>query len=449
MSSTFETILERLAHYINNQETHTTLETALNEAVEKDKLAEDSNADACLLVLLKLARNMVANTFMDQCLAYEGATLVAIEHILRNRSLLHLGLPIIRMGVQTISNIVTANTNARAIVWKEWMFQEKRSEVFCELLTMNDDVVVMSTMVLILNSIKNAPGRCQMMVASEAGLKIVGIILDDLEHLHNDESSENFELGYSILGQLIDCAHFGDLYTSMGAVGASDGEMNARRVILLKVLDSKVHNEKEDRDIPRYIKEAERNLLSGLVRDLSKQAIQAIEQATREDGTIMMDNVTDVYTALDLVLQLTSTLVTREILGPFRECMVELDVMGAVIELLRCCETMEKPGFHYLKRDIVRLMGALCYNDRRMQDRVREAGGIPLILAQCKIDDANPYIREHAVLAIRNLLDDNRENQALISEMEPIQAVQTDDLSRMGLTARLENGKVKLSKSKK
>lgn len=57
-------------------------------------------------------------------------------------------------------------------------------------------------------------------------------------------------------------------------------------------------------------------------------------------------------------------------------------------------------------------------------------------------------LREHAVLAIRHMLQDNDENQTLIAEMEPLQAVQTDDLSDMGLTARLENGKVKLSKKK-
>lgn len=52
------------------------------------------------------------------------------------------------------------------------------------------------------------------------------------------------------------------------------------------------------------------------------------------------------------------------------------------------------------------------------------------------------------MLAIRHMLQGNDENQTLIAEMEPLQAVQTDDLSDMGLTARLENGKVKLSKKK-
>ena len=43
------------------------------------------------------------------------------------------------------------------------------------------------------------------------------------------------------------------------------------------------------------------------------------------------------------------------------------------VDLLTCCETMDQkkqPGFNYLKRDSVRLLGALCHEDRRMQDKV-------------------------------------------------------------------------------
>jgi len=47
-------------------------------------------------------------------------------------------------------------------------------------------------------------------------------------------------------------------------------------------------------------------------------------------------------------------------------------------------------GFNYLKRDLVRLLGILCYNNKAMQDRVRLCGGIPVVLNLCVIDDRNP-----------------------------------------------------------
>ncbi|KAH9066665.1 spinocerebellar ataxia type 10 protein domain-containing protein, partial [Lactarius vividus] len=71
-------------------------------------------------------------------------------------------------------------------------------------------------------------------------------------------------------------------------------------------------------------------------------------------------------------------------------------------------------GFSYLKRDLVRLLGILCYNNKAMQDRVRLCGGIPVVLNLCVIDDRNPYLREHALFAVRNLLHNNSENKAVV-----------------------------------
>jgi ataxin-10 len=71
-----------------------------------------------------------------------------------------------------------------------------------------------------------------------------------------------------------------------------------------------------------------------------------------------------------------------------------------------------------VKRDLVRLIGNLCYKNEPNQHLVREKEGIPAILSTCNIDDLNPFIRECAVFAIRNLCEGNIENQALISQLE-------------------------------
>lgn len=47
-------------------------------------------------------------------------------------------------------------------------------------------------------------------------------------------------------------------------------------------------------------------------------------------------------------------------------------------------------GFAYLKRDLVRLLGILCHETKAVQDRVREAGGIEVVMNMCVIDDRNP-----------------------------------------------------------
>ncbi|KAI9511595.1 spinocerebellar ataxia type 10 protein domain-containing protein [Russula earlei] len=77
-------------------------------------------------------------------------------------------------------------------------------------------------------------------------------------------------------------------------------------------------------------------------------------------------------------------------------------------------QTADTAGFPYLKRDLVRLLGILSHNCKAIQDRIRLRGGIPVVLNLCVVDDRNPYLREHALFALRNLLHDNPENQAVV-----------------------------------
>ena len=45
-------------------------------------------------------------------------------------------------------------------------------------------------------------------------------------------------------------------------------------------------------------------------------------------------------------------------------------------------------------------------------------------------------------------MEENDENQALLAELKPIEAVQTDELSQLGLTPELlESGKVRINKT--
>lgn len=82
--------------------------------------------------------------------------------------------------------------------------------------------------------------------------------------------------------------------------------------------------------------------------------------------------------------------------------------------------TADPKGFQYLKRDLVRLLGILVSDRREVQDRVRVCGGIQVVMNMCVIDERNPFLREHAILALRNLLYGNKENQALVDEIKPM-----------------------------
>ena len=53
------------------------------------------------------------------------------------------------------------------------------------------------------------------------------------------------------------------------------------------------------------------------------------------------------------------------------------------------------------------------------QDRVREAGGLIEVLSLTQLDELNPYIREHAIFALRNLLDRNPTSQDHVAQLRP------------------------------
>lgn len=124
-----------------------------------------------------------------------------------------------------------------------------------------------------------------------------------------------------------------------------------------------------------------------------------------------------------------------------------------------------KTGFSYVKRDLVRLLGISCAGEKAVQDRVRACGGIPVVMNLCVVDERNPCkfpvpyvcldlpssrwrphhccashlfiwfhgssqaltprncfpdLREHAVFALRNLLEGNPENQRVVDQIRPL-----------------------------
>ncbi|EIM80460.1 uncharacterized protein STEHIDRAFT_125988 [Stereum hirsutum FP-91666 SS1] len=83
---------------------------------------------------------------------------------------------------------------------------------------------------------------------------------------------------------------------------------------------------------------------------------------------------------------------------------------------------VDTKGFAYLKRDLVRLLGILCHENRDAQGRVRRCGGITVVMNLCTVDERNPYLREHAIFTLRNLLHKNAENQAVVNEIQPMEA---------------------------
>lgn len=71
-----------------------------------------------------------------------------------------------------------------------------------------------------------------------------------------------------------------------------------------------------------------------------------------------------------------------------------------------------------LKKLAVLVLSSLVWKNKHVQDQIRPLGGIEAVLNCCSYDEHNPYIREHAIMCLRFLMEGNKDNQDRIRALE-------------------------------
>ncbi|KAF1809232.1 hypothetical protein P152DRAFT_476589 [Eremomyces bilateralis CBS 781.70] len=84
-----------------------------------------------------------------------------------------------------------------------------------------------------------------------------------------------------------------------------------------------------------------------------------------------------------------------------------------------------------LKKLAVLVLSSLVYKCRPVQDQIREFDGIEPILSCCRPDEHNPYIREHAVVCLRFLMEQNPRNLEVVHRLQA-QNIPTEILEKHG-----------------
>ncbi|XP_066245060.1 uncharacterized protein [Euwallacea similis] len=92
------------------------------------------------------------------------------------------------------------------------------------------------------------------------------------------------------------------------------------------------------------------------------------------------------------------------------------------------------------KADLVRLIANLCWKNQVMQDLAREAELIPVLLDCCNMDAKNPFIIQWAILAVRNICENNKENQLIIGSLTQKKFINSEVLENFGVKLH-DNGK--------
>lgn len=96
-----------------------------------------------------------------------------------------------------------------------------------------------------------------------------------------------------------------------------------------------------------------------------------------------------------------------------------------------------------LKKLVILVLSSLVWKSPKVQTQIRQYGGVELVLGCCNYDGHNPYIREHAVMCLRFLLEGNVENQEIIRERmarrEGLGGVLGEDLAGEVLGQRVDD----------
>ena len=98
-----------------------------------------------------------------------------------------------------------------------------------------------------------------------------------------------------------------------------------------------------------------------------------------------------------------------------------------------------------LKKLVVLVLSSLVWKSTTVQNQIRKYGGVEMILQCCNFDSNNPYIREHAIMCLRFLLEGNAENQMIVGALEARRTVPEEVLDKRGYETYIDSeGKVGL-----
>nr|XP_040137717.1 ataxin-10 [Ictidomys tridecemlineatus] len=309
-----------------------------------------------------------------------------------------------RCGLQFLGNVASRNEDSQAIVWVHAfpeLFISKFAYVAPSLLRHIQEVLIRST----------RPVCFTILVTELSPFSLRFLIITD----HFLKSPELVQAMYAKLS-------------------------NQERVTLLDLMIAKLVGDEPltKDDVPVFLRHAE--LIASSFVDQCRTVLKLTSEQHTEDEEALAT-----IRLLDVLCEMTAN---TELLGYLQGFP---GLLERVVDLLRLIHVAGKDTTNIFstsgcikaegdisnmaegfKSHLIRLIGNLCYKNKDNQDKVNELDGIPLILDSCNIDDSNPFLTQWVVYAVRNLTEDNSQNQDLIAKMEEQGLADTSLLKKMG-----------------
>ncbi|KAH7335604.1 spinocerebellar ataxia type 10 protein domain-containing protein [Rhizoctonia solani] len=360
-----------------------------------------------------------------------------------------------RLIAQCLTNTITGNAETSRQIWTTYMALPEKDNIVTRLLQHKDRQAVNVALIFILNSLFTSPSQSLVMAKGEGGRAICSSLLEIVDRTSDEDQREDtFQYIFRIFVQLFENEALSPLYNNLRP---AEGIVSPHQITLLKILDGYTYSDPKtfvgNPSISAFLSSTLPKLLQ------TTQSYTTVDPGS-ESEFVPSEDLPQVSAATVLVSQALSNALMAEqttwemandketpgrpVLSTLRDpsiSFVELiiNVLRRLDQLLPRTQfgkaqptitgtdgssvdkvSLPASRFQFQKRDLVRLLGILVHDDPSVQTRVREASGVQLILGLCTIDEDNPFIREHALFTLRNLLHKNLANQRIVQEMEPM-----------------------------
>ncbi|KAM4523897.1 ataxin-10 [Fundulus diaphanus] len=347
----------------------------------------------------------------------------------------------LRCGIQFLGNLAVGNQTSKDEVW-----EHSFPEVLLQLLCTDDEKVVNYTSMVLHTCLDEAK-------------------VEDLSKPHNIKLALKVmelcrtqpDLDWTVI---IATQHF--LKSSALVESMYSGMSNHDRVTLLELLLAQLREEgSESCGIPPSVAHF---LATSFQKGCG--AVLTLATGSASSNEVLQEALT-VISLLDVLCEMTSDHKQFMFLQDHPDLLeTTVELLGQVHAIGKASRNIfsatqnfssftgeDDPASHSpvvsFKAHLIRLVGNLCHSNASNQNKVRELDGIPLILDNCNIDGNNPFISQWAIFAIRNLLENNSQNQELVASLERRGPVDYSALKELGFLVEERDGSLLLKSVRK
>jgi len=361
----------------------------------------------------------------------------------------------IQCGIQCLSNTYTQNTYLQNN-YSEALYNSK---ILRTIFDFEDEKLQLYSIMTVHNLLMNNEKAVDIIVKNDDGQEVLKRIILFAPMYKENDKLPTFDLIYSLFNNIINLNKLSQLLTAFAPIQDEElgtAAISREQTLLLKFIDGRIENEKDEnevvtwdypKDLPDLLALLFKRVVSSSYKIISEDKDGAYSTADTDGLILLLICFGNLVTSFD-----EKTKIRLSNLGFVEDLISLLKNANELQPRLRKLEDKgdESSTWFMFKSDIMTIISGICYNCKQIQDEIRELGGLPLILANCNIDNNNPYIKERSIFAIRNVCYRNPENQKIIDSLEAKGVDKSVNLDEMGIDAEIdENGKLHVKRLSK